>query len=301
MGKIISNGNSHRICRYSGSILRTPLTLALSPDDRAYYSVAGGYSGSNPNTGWILPLNYNNCVQVGSDCIKCALNPTTPSQYWRQVTNNHDPEFVWYQGAYSTSAPNIATGLLNCEAYWQACGYHFTIPSKFANFTVSKVTVSFMNGGGILCYKSPLDRSSNNRALKGIYQYTTFKPKIQCASQLGHPLWMSNNFPYDDKVDLFASPGPYKGARDLWGRTTSGSDGGIPTFTTPKLVSYEMGANTLAAFNTNRGGWLVTNPNMVWSSNTNYSPYFWPNLPTEDGYWACVSMWGFNVRIMLDA
>lgn len=51
---------------------------------------------------------------------------------WRNGNGPHDPEFVWYQGAYATSKPYVSTSQNTCEAYAQFAGYHFTIPSNLA-------------------------------------------------------------------------------------------------------------------------------------------------------------------------
>lgn len=299
MGTIIRNGStsSSRMYRYNDLILRTPIVLNLAPYERTYYSVAGSYSAGLPNTGYIRSLSYANTQGVGSDCVKAALNPTG-SQIWRVVSNSHDPEFVWYQGSYATSATDIATGIQSSEAFLQLCGYHFALPSNLNDLTVTKVTVSFTLGGGIVGYQMPLWQSANNSYLYGKYSFSNWFMPIQVCANLNHPVQMSNLYPYDTPIDILSYRGSSPtGYRDLWMRTSTSQDGGIPTLLTPPTVSYDLGANTLAAFNANRGGWIVPNPELQWSGNTSYRPYYWP---TQEGYWACVSMWGFSCQVTLE-
>ena len=272
MATIIRNGSTagSRMYRYNSLILRTPIILNLAPYERTYYSVAGAYSGGYPNTGFIRTLSYGNTQLVGSDCVKAALNPTG-SQVWRTVTNSHDPEFVWYQGDYATSAINIATSIQSSEAFLQLCGYHFKLPDAVNQLTVTNVKVTFTLGGGIWCYQMPLNQSTHNSYLQGKFQWNNWNIPIQLCAALNHPVQLSNLYPYDAVIDVLSYKGSSPtGYRDLWMRTTSGTDGGIPTLLSPPTVSYDMGASTLAAFNQNKGGWIIPNPQLQWSSNTSY-------------------------------
>lgn len=101
-----------------GHLVRTPIKIKLQPDQRAYYSVAGSYtSASWPDGGFIEQLTYNNVIAMGAACIQALRSPSSALQMWRSVTTTHDPETVWYQGAYATSAPNLNAALQSCEAY----------------------------------------------------------------------------------------------------------------------------------------------------------------------------------------
>jgi len=110
-------GNGTHLYKKSSHLVRTPMTVTLKPDDRAYYAVAGEYTSTGwPNRGWIMAGSVQNNIQVGRDLFNAYYNPPSANQRWRKVTTSHDPETCWYQGAYSTTA-NASVQRTSVEAY----------------------------------------------------------------------------------------------------------------------------------------------------------------------------------------
>lgn len=94
-----------------------------------------------------------------------------------------------------------------------------------------------------------------------------------------------------------ADTGVYKGVRDLWAFTGTTRDGGIPVLTVPKTHSYFLGQATLNSFNQNKGGWITPVEPLSYSSTSSYLPYY---VNSTNGYWACMSVWGFSVELDLE-
>lgn len=279
-------------------LVRTPIKIKLQPDQRAYYSVAGSYTSSSwPNTGFIESSTYNNVIAMGANCISHLRSPRNALQMWRNVSTAHDPEMVWYQGAYATSAPNLNAALQSCEAYTQLAGYHFTVPSGLRNLNIKSVKVSFVNGGAIQCYQSAGARSASNRLLKGFttawnncwVRFVTVQNLTNLMSLLA--------FPYDS-FDLATATGTPRNIRDVWGFTGTTRDGAIPTFNEEVKQSYDMGTTTLNHFNTNKGCWIVPCYNPVYNSSTSYLPLYVNSNPY---WWGCFSLWGLTVEVELDS
>lgn len=308
MEHLIGNGSHllRRIVSNRGHLVRTPIRISLRPDDRAWYAVAGTYnSGGWPLTGYIAQDSYNNVIAVGGQCIEAYGRPiTSRPQYWRQVgaSSGHDPEFVWYQGAYATSASSLGLSYASCEAYVQLCGYRFTIPPSLSSLKVSGVSVKFVCGGGVECVGSPMNRSPLNRPLiqttvPGLWGGGWSVP-FMVSRDLLHPYeFFRYNRPYDNN-DIISDTGECRGARDLWDRGNSNMDGGIPTLTNWVTRTYQMGTNTLEYVNNNRSFFIV--PVITWEYNGSGAGQYYPWYanPTN-GWWACASLWGFTIDVVL--
>ena len=298
-------GNGTNLYRRNGYLVRTPIIINLNPSDRAWYGCAGRYDSANwPTGGFIESLTYNNNIKVGADCIYVYQHPSN-KMYWRQVTSAHDPETVWYQGAYSTTAGSVALGERSCEAYLQCGAYRFTIPSGLNSLAVTNVKVKFTNGGGVRCFGTAQAASPNNRALKGIMDFNQLYLPFYVTEFINNstPLLMPQGIvaasrPCDSSIDILADNGECRGARLLWDRIASPStDGGIPTLTTPTSKQYDMGGSTLNYVNQHRDFWIVPMIDTWYSSGTlgGYAPYF----VDAQMLWACISLWGISVEVSL--
>ena len=298
MARLIAHSTSKHYLKRSSHLVKTPIKITLQPDERAFYSVAGSYSNQWPAAGFIGQNTQTGVKNVGSSCVGSYLIPTQSNQIWRKVTTSHDPEMVWYQGAYATSAGTLAAALTSGEAYIQLCGYHFSVPAGLADLDVTGIKVSFTSGGGVQIYQSAAGHSTNNSALKGKYDFSTWNVPFTVTPNLVKPSDLMQ-LPYDTGPDILADAGGFVGTRDLWGFGSSNRDGGIATLTTPVTKSFNMGSSTVAAFNANKGGWIVP---YVYASNSQginifgYYPYYIPNNP---GWWGCVSLWGLSIEISL--
>lgn len=278
-------------------LVRTPIKLTLKPDQRAYYSVAGSFtSASWPEAGFIEQLTYNNVVAMGAACITTLRSPPNANYHWRSVTTSHDPETVWYQGGYATSAPNLNAALDSCEAYTQLGAYHFTFPSTLRSLTATNAKVTYINGGGIQCFQSAGARSANNRLLKG---YTSewnnsYMRFVVCQNLTS---LMSLLTQPQDSIDMLQAVGTPRNIRDLWAFTGTNRDGAIPVFNEEVKESYSMGANTLGHLNTNKGCWIVPCYLPTYNNATSYRPMY---VNSNPGWWACFSCWGLTLEVELD-
>ena len=289
-------GNGSHLYRRDSHLVRTPIKLSLTPDDRAYYSVAGEYTDAHwPAHGFIEQNTYDNVWAMGAACIQAYLNPTSALQMWRQVSSSHDPETVWYQGAFATSASSMALSYESCEAYMQLGAYHFSIPQALSALTVTRATVKFINGGGARAYQSASVQSANNATLKGQYDFNTWFMPFAVGQSLVHPSQLGQ-LPWDRPIDILAETGTFRGARDLWGFSGTSRDGGIVTLNTPVLRSYDLGQYTLANFDAYKGGWVIPYIDAVYSGSRNYYPYF---VTPDNGYWGSVAVWGLTMEVEL--
>lgn len=299
MNRLVADSEGSHLLKRSSHLVRTPIIINLSPDERAYYSVAGSYAKQGnvwwPDGGFIQQNTMNNVWAVGADCIQAYLNPSDWQQGWRGVTSAHDPETVWYQGAFAPSAPNINAAYLSCEAYIQLGAYHFAVPTGLHDLEVTDVKVKFINGGGVAAYQSAGIQSANNSQLKGKFNFVDWYMPFVVSQSLDSPSLLVAK-PYDALVDILADTGTVRGVRDLWGFSGTTRDGGIATLNAPVHKTYTMGANTLSNFNANKGGWIIPYIDAAYYGAQNYAPYYVNN---SIGYWGCISLWGLTLEVSL--
>lgn len=294
MNRLIAHSVSKRYLKRSSHLVRTPIKITLQPDERAFYAVAQSYSSSWPSAGFIAANTHAGVESVGSLCVGNYIAPANSKQIWRKVTTTHDPELVWYQGSYATSAATLSAALTSGESYIQLCGYHFAVPAGLADLDVTAVKVKFTSGGGVQTYQSAAARSSYNTVLKGVYDFNTWTIPFAVTQELVKYADLKGK-PYDNALDILADGGAAVGTRDLWGFGSADRDGGIATLTTPVEKSYSMGAATLADFNANKGAWIVPYTHAT-SQPFSYTPYY---IPDNSGWWGCISLWGLSVEISL--
>ena len=301
---VFDKNSPYHLYKKSGHLVRTPITITLQPDQRAVYQVAGSYTQQGnvwwADGGFIAQDTVANVRQMGYDCLQALLNHTDWRMGWGDVSTSHDPEMVWYQGAYATSAPNRTASLMSCEAYCQMAAYHFTVPSSLQSLDISAATLKFINGGAIECYQSPANQSANNKLWVDSSVPASEKAMYALfgvTSTLGH-IQSISAAPWEE-FDLASTSGTPRGARDLWGRTGTNADGGIPTLVTPVQCSVGMGSSTLSAMQTNMstGFWVAAYFNATVSGLNNYLPYY---INSVNGYWGCASLWGLTMEVELD-
>ena len=305
MHHLVFNKNSpYHFYKKSGHLVRTPITINLNPDQRAVYQVAGKYRQDGDvwwaDEGFVAQGTVTNTRQMGYDCLQALTNHSDWRMGWGIVNQSHDPEMVWYQGAYATSAPNRTASLMSCEAYCQMAAYHFTVPSGLQSLDITSATLKFVNGGAIVCYQSAANQSSNNKLWvndSAVQNPRTWYAQFGVLNSLGHIQTIAAA-PHEE-FDLASTAGTPKGARDLWGRTGTNTDGGIPTFTTPVSCSVSMGTATKTAMQNNMqtGFWVAAYFNATVSNLNNYLPYY---INSTNGYWGCVSLWGLKMQLELD-
>ena len=311
-------GNGSHLYRRSSHLVRTPIvkTLSLSPDEMAYYAVAGSYNSAIPTAGFIPDgENWSYIAPVGKLMRRnyaCLVGTTHPGpQIWRQVTTSHLPEYIFYQGAWSTAAGNARP-----EAFMQIPAYHFTIPQKYSNFTVSSATLSLIHGGTIL-QKMMTRNSGQYFAANAPTRLLSSDSDWRRSWGIGLGLYPSLStdpcYMHNDVIDTVAldshlttgtlNRGGTYNARKIWENTfVSYTDGYIPVTDTPWTQSIALSANFNAALTTGMGGWIVpTHDVAVTSGDTDTDldyPYFNPGS-SNPGYWLCVSFWGFSLSVTL--
>ena len=305
MHHLVFNKNSpYNFYKKSGHLVRTPITITLQPDERAVYQVAGSYRQEGSvwwaDTGFIAQGTVANANQMGYDCLQALFAHGDWRMDWQNVASSHDPEMVWYQGAYATSAPNRTASLMSCEAYCQMAAYHFTVPSGLQSLDITSATLKFTNGGAIECYQSAANQSSNNKRWADssiIPTPRTWHAQFGVLTSLGHIQTIAAA-PHEE-FDLASTAGTPKGARDLWGRTSTSADGGIPTLLAPVQCSVAMGASTMATMQNNMqtGFWVAAYFIATVSSVNDYRPSY---VNSNNGYWACASLWGLQMQVELD-
>lgn len=304
----ILRDNNNVIWRWNNQILRSPIVMTLLPDQKKIYQI--GDPRSLGSDGYLHNgFRYNGTsrtavVTVGRNLVNQMINGTPR---WLDASGPHDPEFVWYQGAYSTSNNYISYGKNQSEAYAALAGWHFTIPSQYRGH-VKFVTVDFLNMGAVWAYGVA---RWGNRANKNINQadygwYGWNQPifVLNTPTCNYHQLYINNNFPYDS-VDItqYGSQGSFMGSRNLWAiGDTSDKDGYIPTLTNPVRQTYNLGSTTFQSFIKNNGGWILPSiipvegyddylPRCGWSES---------ETPSTNNYWACISLRDVVVHIGLD-
>lgn len=316
-------GNGSHLYRRSSHLVRTPIvkTITLAPDEMAYYDVAGSYNSAMPTAGVIADSeHYSQIALVGKKMRKYYLNQTTrPSQYqiWRQVTTSHEPEFIFYQGAYSTAAGNTRP-----EAFMKLCAYHFTIPAQYAPLAVASATLKITHGGTILqhygatvqtvvsSYMPQFAANASTSLLEANSEWRTgWVQQFGLYQTLNNePSQMHEQALQDITLDTHLTQGTLNNGvtngRLIWDNTyVSYTDGYIPVTNSPWVQSVALEADMLYALNGNRGGWIVGTPNVSTSTNAsadtaNDYPFYDPGS-SNPAWWLCCSYWGFALQVTL--
>ena len=309
MNHLVSNG-AH-LLRRSSHLVRTPIrvTVPLVCDEMAAYQVADVYSNGWPAGGFIDYATYSNVQYAGYRMLCAYRDHSDPNGrvIWRIVTTSHNPEFVWYQGAYATSAASLNAAAMSVEAYLQLCAYHFTVPQNYVDMLAAgKATLAAARGsfalGGEFLIDGPVYNPASRRRMAWDGGEPTFGHCVALAQTLGHCSDLASapndNVSAEVAAALDAQGDYTRGYRDLWGFGNSNRDGAIPAFQSPPTVAWSLGPATLAALAANGGGWLVPNPfTPQIQSQTSYRPYFWPGAGHE---WACVSLWDIALSVEIE-
>ena len=296
MGTLVANGST--LYRRSSKLVRTPITLTLQPVEMAYYSVAGSYNNQQlPNTGFIAEDTEANVKAVGYNMLQAYNNPRDSRQIWRQATTAHQPETVWYQGAFATSAPNINATFASCEAYIQLCAYKFQTPTNLISLAANRAKCKFISGGAVVGYQSAGQRSSNNVLWKNWPDATSsnWYYNFAVTTALGTPSYIAQQPTQSFNIGIHSS-GEARGVRDLWGFQGTGRDGGIPTVSMPTTEAVQFGPSPQSqiAANINNGVWIVPYIYADITSSTSYTPFF---FASQNGYWGCTSVWGLTLEV----
>lgn len=228
---------------------------------------------------------------------------------WLDASGAHDPEFVWYQGAYSTSQSNITTGKANSEAYASLAGFHFTVPSA-AQGHVASVKVNYLNMGATWAYGPAIDHQSQNKNINNADYgwdtpgFTVDMHFLNTPTCNYHQLTI-NTYPYDSiNLANVGGAGDFRGERDIWtiGGGAGTVDGRIPTLTNPVVQSYTVNSTILSQFKANNGGWFVPSIVPTLNSLDDYRPRSgWnPDNNNQINYWACASLRDVTVDVTLD-
>ena len=113
-----------------GHLVRTPIIKRLNPDQWKIYQVfppAAVGTGGYATGGWQGGNTYS--TTVTSVCYQMVYDMIYANHQWLDAAGAHDPEMVWYQGAYATGASTINQGKFMSEAFASFPAFHFTIPS----------------------------------------------------------------------------------------------------------------------------------------------------------------------------
>lgn len=311
MSTIIRNtasGGAAQIYRYNGSILRTPVTLRVTPDQKKICQIGDPRSADNMGylrAGFQGGNTYQTTVEsVGYQLLYQIVNGTPQ---WLDASGNHDPEFVWFQGAYATGAQTIANGKFMSEAYASFPGFHFTLPQAAVGH-VKDVIVYFLNMGCTFAYGQAYNNNNpNNKNIKSAdygFDGDWYQPfhVLNSTTCNYHPMDINNNSPYDSiNLSQYGATGDFKGYRDLFTNAPLGVvDGCIPTLTNPVRQSYTMSASTRSHFIQNGAGWIVPTIHPAITSTSYYRPCSGYGGAGIDNYWACVSLRDIYIDVQLD-
>ena len=305
-----ASGTSARMYRWNSKILRTPITFRIRPDQKKIYMIgnpATNNAAGEPTHGFVYQgIDLTAVRIVGWRLINRMINEQPP---WLDASGAHDPEFVWYQGAYSTSQLTWQQGKLYSEAYASLAGFHFTVPSS-ARGHIQAVKVNYLNMGATWAYGPAIDHNVRNKNIKnadfgwdtaGFYVNMHFLNTETC----NYHQSVINTYPYNT-IDLanVGGAGDFRGERDIWsiGGQVGVVDGRIPTLTTPVEQSYYLSGTILSQFKSNNGGWFVPSIVPTLNSLDDYRPCSgWsPDYGNQVNYWACASMRDVTVDVELD-
>ena len=310
MSTLVSNGS--KLYRKSNSLVRTPITVAVAPDSMAVYEVAEDYhlDGSvwYPVGGFHGQQTVASTYEVGYNCNTAYLAASDWRQVWRTITNGHQPETCFYQGAYATSGATEAQCTSFSESYWRLGAYHFSVPQSLRSLTITSAKVTFNLGGTVVSRGPAAVGSRYNTKGWGVQDpwYVTF-----CAvASLGSPSQIFTAQPNGDDIDIEAltlatsSSCAPTGFRDMFefagtSWTRNYPDGAIPILTGNPTSTFNVGSGNLSAINTNisNGFWFVPLTNVgVWSA-TNYLPVY---MPPDNYMWGCMALWGLSLELTVD-
>ena len=312
--------------KWDGHLLRQPLviakTVALSPVARAYYAVAGQYKNGYPVGG---VCGYND-LKVGKIMRKYYMGSTAVTrpgnQIWRLVTTAHDPELVFYQGNWATSArydgPSVGA---TSEAYLQLAAYRFEIPQEYRGSTILGATLSVIHGGTVLQHEDPY---SHDCELEEPTCFTTNASQDMLTGYEFRKKWplhigvfdRLNDEPgswvrdFQQEADFATNLAqgavnvPPSSSRNLWefdGMYVR--SGYIPKTTAPWTETVKLNAAAVSAIVSNGGGWVVLAPDVGYSNSDDEDtgsdyPCYTPGSG-YDHFWACISLWGYGLQLTI--
>lgn len=294
--------------RTQNLLLRTPIITTLNPDQRKVYQIGDpnkrawdGYSTGGFTGGTTDSYVVNN---VGYQLINEALNGTP---LWLDASGSHDPEMVWYQGAYSTCAPYISSGKLQSEAYAQLAGFHFTVPNGLKD-AITYAEVQFLNMGATFAYGPATDQSARNKNIKnGDYGWEGeedwhthfhFNTTQTCNY---HQVRIMNEWPYQTfGLSHVGGNGDFRGIRKLWENgMTASIDGYIPTLTNPVVEKIRLDTSNFNMLKNAGHLWVVPmfHPEL---QGMTYIPRSGWGGDGKNNYWACASLRDVKLRVVID-
>lgn len=290
MSLLVSRNNS--LLRRNSQLVRSPITIRLSPDQTYVYAGAGTYAGAYPRHGFTGVQTKNGCINAGE---KLTREYVTPSSIYQGWFNSRNPICAWYQGLYATSGLNEQWCNGGCEAFAQFAAYHFTLPSSVTeNKSISpSARMSFVNGGLGTCYYSAAKQDSRNAAIAGDmylnFAYASSLSECYSINQI-------KNLPHIQYNQRGAWD--FRGYIQLWG-WSDGYDGNIPVLSFPPTVTLDLKSNMQNGLIENGGGWIVAHHAVGWdpSSPGGYAPYY---STSTKGKWACASAWGVTIELTID-
>ena len=312
MGFLIrQNISGAKLARHASQklLLRTPITVTLNPDDKWILQIGDprsiGYD-EYLHSGFTGGGTYWTTVQsVGGQLIYEMLNGTP---LWRVANGPHDPEFVWYQGAYATSKPYVSTSINTCEAFAQFPGYHFTIPSNLSS-AITSIQVQFLNMGCCWAYGPAINKNANNKNLAQA-DYGWSSPWLQQfhfgfeSTCKYHPMTINNQWPYIEKDIMtgIGGQGDFRGERDIWvlGGGAGSVDGRIPTLTNPVTMNVPVTDSIRDQIKSKGHCWVVPTFHPYYNSSENYGPYSGAAGDGSNNYWACVSLRLVQLKVIID-
>lgn len=306
-----ASGSAARMYRWNDYILRSPIIKRILPDQKKICQIGEPRSADSMGylrAGFQAGNTWNTSVQAcGYQVINHLINGTP--RWLDASTGNHDPELVWYQGAYATGAQTIQQGKWMSEAYTSFPGFHFTLPSMSSPWSIKEITVYYLNMGATLAYGPSIDGNANNTNIRNaigdwgncwVHFHVLNTPTCNY-----HPMDIINNSPYDT-VDLstVGSRGDFKGYRDLFLLAPMGvTDGCIPTLTNPVRQTYTMSATSMAHFTQNGAGWIVPTYHPYLNAlnpSEDYRPKLIQNEQGTDNYWGSFSLRDVYIDVLFD-
>lgn len=299
------------LARRGNTLLRTPIIARLKPDQKKLYQCgnpatvdAGGFQRS----GWIgQGTDAETVTNVGFRLLEYAVNGTPA---WIDASGPHDPEFVWYQGAYSTSQRYIETGKYMSEAFMQIPGYHFTVPNNMIG-KYNTVRLKFQKLGACWAYGSSRARNLINKNIRNadygwnVTQYGTFPLRfafLNTPTCNYHQRYILETFPYY-QIDIgdVGGQGDFRGSRDIWEISDEvTTDGHIPTLTNPVYGTKILDGTILEQFNNNNGGWFVPMSAIRLTTQTDYAPFSGSGGNGLNNYWASAAIRDVTIELTIE-
>ncbi len=316
----------HELYKWGGHLLRQPLIITkpitLNPVERAYYAVAGQYRNGFP-VGGVCGVNG---ITVGKLMRKYYMGSTTVQrpgdQIWRQVTTSHDPELIFYQGNWATSArfDGASVGATH-EAFLQLAGYRFEIPQEYRSSIIVGATLSVIHGGTILQHEDPYSHKCDldeptcfaANASQGLLPGIGFREKwhlhIGVFGRLNdEPGSWVKDFQQEADFNTIGFQGvvndPPRSSRQIWYYDSLYSHSGyIPVSTAPWVEQVNLNAAAVQAIISNNGGWIVIAPDVGYSSfddrdTSEDYPFYTPGS-NYGSFWLCTSIWGYGLKLLI--